>query len=189
MVSWIKFFLFLSIGLLVELIWDAAIGRWMGPPNLTHLVAMGVAMNAGPRRGALTGGIAGLLNDLLSVHPDGVETFAGLLIGALAGWGGRRILLETELSRFVAVGFLIVAISAMVSLANFGLVAARESALIAQGYSIILRAQPQFDYHGVILAIFAWPLLARFIESIHLLDEEEGLPTAATRQTGRPIKR
>ena len=189
MISWIKFFLFLSLALLVELVWDAGIGRWIAPPNLIHLVAMGVALNAGPRRGALIGGFAGLVNDLLGIHPDGVETFAGLMLGALAGWGGRRILLETELSRFFAVGCLIVAISGVISLTHFGLVVARESSLIAQGYGIILRARPQFDSQGVVLAIFAWPVLARLIESIHLLDEDEGLPTAATRQTGRPIKR
>lgn len=188
MIAWFRFFLFILLGFVIEFLWDAAIGKWIGPPNLTILVAVGVALNAGPRRGAVVGGLTGLLNDLVSIEPNGAETISGVLIGALAGFIGRRVLLDTDATRFTAVAILTALAALMVTLIDAALIMAIETSLIAKGYQIVTEAHAHYDYHGVFLAVMVWPFIANYVDNTQINDEE-GLPTTAFRKSRQTIKR
>lgn len=155
--GWVKYFIFLIVAAVIELAWDAALGKWVAPPNLVQLLATGVAMGMGPRRGALVGGFAGLLSDLIQQRPDGVETLSAIAICALAGFVGRRVFLELYVGRWIVVGALLFLDAALRAGGEWAFILLKESTLSNQGWSLTARGLPGMDYTGALAAIPFWP--------------------------------
>lgn len=140
----IQWTLLLLAALLIEFVWEAALGRWLAPPCLTLVVGLAAAMRMGPVRGAWIAGVAGLASDLARLRPDGVEALAAIAIGALAGLAGRRIVMDLAVVRwFFAALFIVTA------------------GLISGLLDAMLYADFAFNAAGALLAIAAWPVIIR----------------------------
>jgi rod shape-determining protein MreD len=138
------------------MLWDALLGRWLAPPDLTMLIALSVALAAGPRQGALCGALAGALCDLTSPMCDGVTTMTGAVLGLLAGWMGRQIVLDAFWTRWAALASLVFLAAGLRAVIDWRL------------FGAVLMA----DWTGPLLASAGWPWLRRRVGLIGISDDE-----------------
>ncbi len=169
MLEWVKFFVLAVGAVYFEMVWDSLFRFILPPPNMTHLVALTMAVELGARRGALVAGGVGVLSAAAAFGPNGVEILSLMGAGVLAGWLGRWVVGAEERGiRFLVVAILLFVVTTLQSLGAWGLIVSTEVGLPGQGLPTGSHPFPGMDWIGALLALFFWPMATALTRRIRI---------------------
>lgn len=130
-------------------------------PDLPLVVVVCAALLGGPRRGALMGGGAGLLADLLSAHTLGVTILAKMVTGYVIGLAERQVFKENA---FLPIFALLIA-TVLHGLLFFGVLSLlgqgvdwRQTAVYSVALPAVYNAFVAVLLHPVIYRLDRWQL-------------------------------